>query len=159
MSGSPLDEPTSSLLPLRAAVLTIGPGNPAARETYDARIRVSDLPLRIKPWPEPPNPLDLIMAKLDKLEDTITQILDFLTTPTLTIEPVRKPLSSALTTNQRRYLRYWARDGLTLQEIAVDLEVSSSSVQRSLAAAAKKLGYLTTAELRKAVTSGELQLD
>lgn len=115
--------------------------------------------MRLKPWPAPPNPLDLIMTKLDKLEDSMTQILDFLTTPTVTIEPVRKPLISALRGRQREYLRLWVKEGKTLSDIAHRHGVSSSSVQRSLAAAAKKLGYLTTAELRKAVTSGELKLD
>lgn len=150
MSGSPLDRPI-------IAPLVVGPGPSSLREGI--HIEIEKPALRLKPWSQPPNLVDTILSKLDKLEDTLIQILDFLTTPTVTIEPVRKPLSSALTTNQRRYLRYWARDGLTLQEIAADLEVSSSSVQRSLAAAAKKLGYLTTAELRNAVTSGELQLD
>ena len=151
MSGSPLDEPI-------LAPLMIGPGPSALR--HDVRLEIEAPPLRLKPWPAPPNPLDLIMAKLDKLEDTMTQILDFLTTPTAVIvEPTRQPLSSALTAVQRRYLRYWARDGMTLQGIAAGLGVSSSSVQRSLAAAAKKMGYLTTAEMRNAVSSGALSLE
>ena len=87
------------------------------------------------------------------------QILDFLTTPTITIEAARTPLISALSDKQRTYLRMWVEKGDTMWHIALQHGVSSSSVQRSLAAAAKKLGYLTTNDLRKAVVSGELRLE
>ena len=153
MSGSPLDRPI-------IAPLVVGPGPSSLRGDMPLEIERPALRLRLKPWSEPPNLVDTILSKLDKLEDAMTQILDFLTTPTAVIvEPTRQPLSSALTANQRRYLRYWARDGMTLQEIAAGLGVSSSSVQRSLAAAAKKMGYLTTAEMRNAVSSGALSLE
>ena len=130
-------------------------------EDYNNRCRVgvTDFPMRIRPWPDPPNSFDLIMAKLDKLDDTMMQILDFLTTPSITIEPVRKPLVSALSGRQRAYLRMWVEKGDAMWHIALQHGVSSSSVQRSLAAAAKKLGYLTTADLRKAIASGELRLE
>lgn len=161
--GSTLDRSTIDSLPLKAVVLPIEPGHGNVHDMEDynnrCRVGVTDFPMRIRPWPDPPNSFDLIMAKLDKLDDTMMQILDFLTTPSITIEPVRKPLVSALSGRQRAYLRMWVEKGDAMWHIALQHGVSSSSVQRSLAAAAKKLGYLTTADLRKAIASGELRLE